>query len=334
MDVSLTSATYVESLLTAPGTIQLGRREISPLAEDWVRVRFAYCGLCGSDLSRFEGRRAISYPLSLGHELVGEVVHTGRAVVGLRRGDLVVSDLNFRCGQCDQCLVGRSHLCRRRATELFSNRAFAQLGDLHESYLVRVDGALRASLAMAEPLSCVLHAKAWAAPRASERILVVGAGGLGTAMAFTLHHDALKFDITDAMPERSALIAGVIEPVGRAIKNPEVEYDVVFDLSGTESGLRAACAHVVPGGRVCSMSHIDGAAPGAFLLTALTRRDVSFKVSYLNGERSNVAHAAELLRDAWDASWDAVVDIIPLEGLAQAFHGRRASPWCKTVIRI
>src|SRR5712691_11746205 len=87
---------------------QLERRVVvlPPPPEGWARIRFHYCGLCGSDLAQYEGRRSISYPRFIGHEFVATVEAVSPSVAGIGAGDLVLSDLNYRCGSCYQCKVG------------------------------------------------------------------------------------------------------------------------------------------------------------------------------------------------------------------------------------
>ena len=330
------STLSVERLLDSPSTFGAHTRELQGLDPEWVRLRFLYCGICGSDMSGFEARRDTAYPASLGHEFIAEVVRVGEAVDGLAPGDYVTSDLNYRCGTCEQCRARRSHLCREGQVGLFTNRAFADFGDIHASYLLRLDGAPEMHLALTEPLSCVLHAKQWARLQPDDRTLVIGGGGIGLCMAFALHASAPthRFDIVDLNASRLQLVGEAAAPTGRAVPEPEGEYDVVFDLSGSESGLRAACTHVRPGGRLCSMSHLDGYSTADFLLSVLTRKDVTFTVSYLNGEAANVALAARLLAEGWGPAWERVIEVLPIDQLQQAFEGRRRSPWCKTMIRV
>lgn len=320
--------------LVEPGVLRLQERELDELPAGWVRLRFLYCGLCGSDLSHFAGRPGASYPVSVGHEFVAEVV--GTRVDLLERGDIVTSDLNFRCGSCDHCRAGRSHLCRVGQQGLFSNRAFSDYGDIDASYLVRLAGLPKKHLALCEPLSCVLHAKAWASPGPSDRILVVGAGGIGLCMAFALcrQRPALSFEITDVMPERLARIGRPILPAGHAVAEPDGEYDVVFDLSGTEEGLRRACDHARAGGRICSMSHPNGDQVSPFLVSAILREDITFTVSYLNGEPIRMREAAQLLEQDWDENWDDLIELLPLNRLQEAYESRPDSPWCKTIIDV
>lgn len=324
-----------EYILAGPRSLKRRRRTLAELDEAWVRVRFLYCGICGSDLSHFEGRRDVKYPRSLGHEFVAEVCEVGAAVGDIAPGDLVTSDLNYRCGSCDQCRARRSHLCRVGQAGLFSNRAFAELGDLEASYVTRLEGPLRKELALSEPLSCVMHARDWAAPRPDDRVLIVGAGGLASCLSFALATaaPAVPFDITDTLPGRASLIESAT-PAAHMVREPDGEYDVVFDLSGSESGLRCACVHTKPGGRLCTMSHLDGYSRADFLLASLTRRDITFTVSYLNGERGTLDAAARALARGWSPEWERLLEIVPIDRLGEAFAKRRASRMCKTLVEI
>jgi threonine dehydrogenase-like Zn-dependent dehydrogenase len=159
---------------------------------------------------------------------------------------------------------------------------------------------------------------------------------MGSCMAFALCNGSIRppFEITDESASRLSLIAGAVGPSGVAVAKPTGEYDVVFDLSGSESGLRAACIYVRAGGRLCSLSHLDGCSTGEFLLPALTRRDVAFKISYLNGERDTLHTAARLLAEHWSPSWERILEVVPIERLAQSFEQRRGSAWCKTIVKV
>lgn len=329
--------TSTEYVLAGPRTLQTRQRVLRELCPGWVRVRFLYCGLCGSDISHFEGRPGISYPLTVGHEFLGEVTDVGEGVQGLIPGDIVTSDLNFRCGSCDHCQAHRSHLCRVGQQGLFTNRGFAEFGDLHASYLITLPGTARKHMTLVEPLSCVLHAKEWASLEPDDRVLVIGAGSIGVCMAFALCHQQPapnSFDVTDEIPGRLSLIGDAMGSAGHRVANPDPEYDVVFDVSGTEHGLEKACALVRDGGQICSMSHPNTDPISPFFVGTILRRDVTFTVSYLNGEKVNLRNAAELLERNWTPAWDEVIEVIPMDRLQEAHENRYASPWCKTVIEV
>jgi threonine dehydrogenase-like Zn-dependent dehydrogenase len=267
----------------------------------------------------------------MGHEFVGIVEAVGADVTDIEPDQVVTSDLNHRCGECDQCRAGRSHLCRSGQDGIFSNRAFASRADLLHSYLLPIDAPVKPHLALSEPLSCALHAVEWTEPTDCDRVLVVGAGGIGMCVTFALTRlwPVVSVDLVDL---RRSRLNALHRAIGREPGLRHAEYDVVIDTSGTEAGLRTACEKVTKGGRLCTMSHLPGSEPGGFLLRALTRRDISFKVSYLNGDRANLKTAVRLLVEGWDEGWDALIELAPVEDLPGAFARRPASDAPKTII--
>lgn len=303
--------------LIAPRRLEVVRAQLGPLPREWVRVRFAYCGLCGSDVSHYTGQRMASGPVSMGHEWVATVELTGSDVSFFTPGDVVTSDLNFRCGACPACARGRSHLCRTGQVGLFSNRGFARRADIHASYLHKLRSVLAPHLALAEPLSCAMHAIESAAVSDGDRVLLLGAGGIGTCVAFaftSLPHPA-TVDIVDRAPTRSRLLARLVGGVARALDGPDGEYDVVLDASGSESGLALACRHVAPGGRLTTVSHLPTRTAATFLLDALRTKDATLVISYLNGEIDTLERSNRLLEQQWSAAWDGVLDVRPLDDL-------------------
>ena len=311
--------------------IILCENRLNKLGEDEVLVRFQYSGLCGSDMSAYEGRRRRDAPVSLGHEFVAIVEAVGLNVTTFGPGDLVVSDLNYRCGDCTACRRKESHLCEIGQQAAFSNRGFAERATIHASYLVRLNThEPKPKHTFAEPLSCVLHALAKADPKPDETLLILGAGSLGICMALALmdrNRPALFYD-----PNSLRLNTAIEASNGFAAWDKTRKPDVVVDLSGSPDGLRCAVGSVRRGGRVISMSHLDGQGSTDFLLTQLTRKDVWFIVSYLNGEKSSLEAAVGIIERTDDRHFDAWINLVPGEHLPTAFAERRGSSANKTVI--
>ena len=305
--------------------------ELGDLASDEVLLRFHYCGLCGSDMSAYEGRRRRDKAMPLGHEFVAKVEAVGSNVTTFSAGDIVVSDLNYRCGVCAACRRKESHLCEVGQKGAFSNRGFAERAIIHASYLVVVDACEpKPKHAFAEPLSCVLHALKKAAPTPDDTILILGAGSLGSCMALALmdrNASALFYDTNT-----SRLKAAVEASPGFAAWDKNQTPDIVVDLSGSLHGLRCAVESVRRGGRVVSMSHLDGHGAADFLLPQLTRKDVWFTVSYLNGEKSSVEEAVRIIERTDDRHFDALSELVQEDRLPTAFAERRRSPANKTII--
>ena len=78
-----------------------------------VLIRVHTCGVCRTDLHVLDGELPHpKLPLILGHEIVGTVVETGRAVRQFRVGDRIgVPWLGYTDGTCRYCRQGRENLC-------------------------------------------------------------------------------------------------------------------------------------------------------------------------------------------------------------------------------
>lgn len=73
-------------------------------ADGQLLLRVLACGVCRTDLHLLDGEVAIDDPPRvLGHQIVGEVVGSGRRVG--------VPWLGWTCGRCDLCRSGRENLC-------------------------------------------------------------------------------------------------------------------------------------------------------------------------------------------------------------------------------
>ncbi len=75
-----------------------------------VRVRAA--GICHSDAHYRAGRSAsLRAPLTLGHEVAGEIAALGAGVTTHREGDRVCLHYLVTCGRCASCVAGREQWC-------------------------------------------------------------------------------------------------------------------------------------------------------------------------------------------------------------------------------
>ena len=99
--------------LVQPGHPVVHNRVLRPSpgpGEVLVRIRAA--GICHSDAHYRSGRSpAHPLPLTLGHEVAGEVVAAGEAVKHLPIGARVALHYLVICGACADCLAGREQFC-------------------------------------------------------------------------------------------------------------------------------------------------------------------------------------------------------------------------------
>lgn len=86
------------------------RRAVGP--KD-VHIKITYSGICHSDIHTGKGQWGKkSYPLCVGHEILGEVVAVGAQVTKLKVGDTAgVGCMVDSCRDCDECKAGEEQFC-------------------------------------------------------------------------------------------------------------------------------------------------------------------------------------------------------------------------------
>lgn len=174
--------------------------EIPRLSPRSVLIRVSAAGVCHTDIHLISGAYDLGegkklsatgggtlLPLTPGHEIAGSVEELGSEVgaTSFKKGDQVVVYPWIGCGACRKCLAGRENACEGRPAFLgfMKNGGYAEYVLVPDvRYLVRSDGI---EPAQAATLACsgltAFSAIRKCGLRSDDLLLVVGAGGLGTA---------------------------------------------------------------------------------------------------------------------------------------------------------
>ena len=94
-----------------------------------ILIAVSVCGVCHTELDEIEGRTPPpSFPVILGHQVVGRVAAMGADAGRFRPGDRVgVGWIHSACGICDACRSGNENLCLQfRATGRDANGGYAE----------------------------------------------------------------------------------------------------------------------------------------------------------------------------------------------------------------
>src|SRR3954447_24305652 len=191
------------AVLHAPRDLRLEDRPEPARRTGEVIVEVAYNGLCGTDATEYaKGPMMVPLqvphpgsghvgPTVLGHEFVGTVVDTCAGAedwIGRR----VACGAGVSCGRCAWCARGRTNLCASYYTlGLSTHGGLAELVAAPASVLAPVPDALPDEEAvLAQPLAVGLHAVARAGIAAGDRVVVVGAGAIGSVVVRGLRGDA------------------------------------------------------------------------------------------------------------------------------------------------
>ncbi|MEW1906740.1 L-threonine 3-dehydrogenase [Streptomyces sp. NPDC086147] len=235
-----------------------------------VLIKVKRTGICGTDLHirSWDGwaQKTIGTPLTLGHEFVGEVVHTGRDVADIAVGDLVSGEGHLVCGKCRNCLAGRRHLCRATiGLGVGRDGAFAEYVVLPASnvWVHRVPVDLDVA-AIFDPFGNAVHT-ALSFPLVGEDVLVTGAGPIGImAAAVARHAGARNVVITDVGEERLELarktgvtlalnVAQETIADGQRTLGLKEGFDVGLEMSGNPHAMRDMVANMTHGGKIAML---------------------------------------------------------------------------------
>jgi 2-desacetyl-2-hydroxyethyl bacteriochlorophyllide A dehydrogenase len=264
-DREVITATIPSSMRAAvyrgKGDIGVEERPVPDLGPQDVLLEVSHCGVCGSDLHFVT--EGWGQPGSVeGHEWSGTVVAVGDQVQQWQVGDSVVGGPTPRCGECEYCRQARPSLCTGRNTPGLSahkDGAFAEYVISHEAGLRRVpDGMSMRVAALVEPLAVALHGLTRGGVQAGQRVLVTGAGPIGTlSVAAARARGVTDVVVSEPHPKRRALAerlgATVVEPEdlvsppspGDVVDEP---FDVVLECSGNNRAMESGLAQLKRGG--------------------------------------------------------------------------------------
>lgn len=222
------------------------------IGDNEVLVRSRRVGICHSDYELLAGKYIIpiSYPVTPGHEWVGEVVEVGRNVKGLARGDRVVGE----------CVI--------RTPERIHHFGFSMDGANREYFAARPewlhrlpDGVDDARGALIEPFTCGYYAVLrHGGVDASKTVVVSGGGTIGLVSAAAAIGMGARVIVVDPVPLRRDIAmrlgaAGTVDPsagnpVEAVTEITKGGADLVVEAAGHPSSLASVFDYARPEGFV------------------------------------------------------------------------------------
>ena len=319
--------------------LAIEKREAPKAGRNEVLLKICRCGICGSDLHMTaEPVFGIAPGYVLGHEFSGEVVEAGPDA-GLKPGDQVSVAPLRGCGACAPCLAGEPAWCAH--TMQLIGGGYAQYAAVAGRQCRKLPVDISAADgALAEPLAVALHGVRRSGMKAGERVLVVGAGAIGLAVAFWARRlgaaEVIVADLHTLQEERAlSLGATAFLPSGDSLAPLVGERcpggpDIVFECVG-KAGLIDFCISLVrPRGKVAVLGlctapdHMDS-------FRALSKEvEIVMSVFFDMHEFARAIDALEADRFPPQA---LITDTIGMDAVPQAFEGlRRRTTQCKVLI--
>jgi NAD+-dependent secondary alcohol dehydrogenase Adh1 len=222
-----------------------------------VVVKIGGAGVCRTDLHIIEGQWAeksgVTLPYTLGHENAGWVAEVGEAVSSVAVGDPVILHPLATCGLCKACRAGDDvHCVQSLFPGIDSDGGYAEYLRTNARAVVKLDPSLAPAdvAALADAGLTAYHAarKAAAQLRPGERVVSIGAGGLGHIGIQVLKAiSPAELIVVDRSPEALKL-AGDLGADHLVVADGS-EAQAVLELTGGE-GAEAVVDFVGEGGAI------------------------------------------------------------------------------------
>ena len=304
-----------------------------------VVVKVGRCGICGSDLHMTEDATyGCKHGDVLGHEFAGEIVDLGREAEGLRIGDLVSVIPLKSCGHCEHCRKGEVQWCEGFGLQ---GGGYAEFALTRPNQCVKLPAEVSlADGAIIEPLAVALHGVNLSGMKAGDRVLVLGAGPIGLAVAFWARQlGAARVAVQDVatFQQERALDMGAdgfvvdpADPVGSAERELGGPADVVFECVGIPGLIDQAVRQVRNRGTILLLGLCT--RPDTFNSFAMLQKEVRLVTSAFFTRQEYEAALDVLNRGAMEPRL-LVSDTISLEATPDVFETlKQRSGQCKVLI--
>jgi (R,R)-butanediol dehydrogenase/meso-butanediol dehydrogenase/diacetyl reductase len=308
-------------------------------AADQLVVKVGRCGICGSDLHMTEDPAyGCRHGDVLGHEFAGEVVEIGAEVTGIRTGDLVSVIPLASCGACEACRTGEVAWC---ANFRLQGGGYAEYALTRANQCVPLPSGLSLSDgAIIEPLAVALHGVNLSGLKAGDRVLVLGAGPIGLAVAFWAKRlGAARVAVQDVAEFQrgratdmgaDVFVIDPQDPVGSAERALGGKADIVFECVGLPGLIAQGVEQVRSRGTILLLGLCT--KPDTFNSFAMLSKEVRLVTSAFFTRDEYVAALAALEAGAAEPRL-LVTETISLADTPNVFETlKRRSGQCKVLI--
>lgn len=295
-------------------------------------VKVLGCGLCGSDIIKFE-HRTVPQGTVLGHEIVAQVLEIN-SDTEFKVGDVIVSTHHIPCGKCEFCKNGNVSMCRHfKETNLepggFSEKVFLSEEHLQNVAYLKPENLTEIEASFYEPLSCCVRAIRRAQLLAESEVLVLGLGSIGILMAQALNAAGMKVLGCDLLEERVEVLKGF--GVDAVVSLPQgFRPNAVFLTAGADKTVEIAIKTVRDGGKIVVFASTPNSFP--FPNNEIYYRELTVMGSY-SPDLCDMRESLNLLQTG-RVKVGGLSTVYPLEELEQAIQDTKNAKIMKAYIKV
>ena len=246
------------------GSVEYREVPLPEPGENEVRIKIAYCGICGTDLHIFKGHMdaRVKTPRTVGHEASGTVTAVGKNAGDFKIGQKVTVRPLDNCGSCGTCQAGFTHICEKlRFLGIETDGGFAEYWSVPARLVHKLPEALPLKIAaLVEPLAVACHDVRCSGLKAGDVTVVNGGGPIGLLIALCAKAAGGDVTVCEINENRLELARQLGFNTINPLKEDPVAIirsasggsgaDVVFEVSGSEPGARIMTELARPRGTI------------------------------------------------------------------------------------
>jgi alcohol dehydrogenase, propanol-preferring len=220
--------------------------EIPKPNEDEVLIKVKAAGLCHTDLHFLDGTLKPwkgTLPLTLGHEIAGDISEVGTKVKEYKKGERVVVSNVISCGKCYYCKTGHENLCSNLDQIGFTvDGGYAEYVKAPESTLIELPNNVSyesGSVLTCAAASCYHALVGIAQASPGETLLLNGFGGLGSnalQIAKSLGLQVIAVDVSEEKL-KSAIDLGALATINATSQKVDEEAKKITKGEGVDIAL-------------------------------------------------------------------------------------------------
>lgn len=292
-------------LIKEPNAIEVATLEKPVRKKGEALLKVLFCGICGADVASYTGNQPFtSYPRIPGHEFSAEIVEIDENSKGLKVGDVITANPYFNCGTCYSCERGFVNCCTDNQTMgVQRDGSFSEYITMPVERIYSGKGLSPQQLALVEPFTISYHAISRTIIKATDNVLVIGAGPIGLFALISAKLKGAKVYVADILDGRLNMAKdfGADGIINSKEKNIKEEADKITSGNGFDVCIEA-----------CGLSDtflacIDCAAfAGNIILIGNGKKETTFLHSILLKKELNVFGS----RNSYAKDFEDVIDII------------------------
>jgi 2-desacetyl-2-hydroxyethyl bacteriochlorophyllide A dehydrogenase len=182
---------------------------IPQIEKNEVLIKVRAAGLCHTDLHFIDGTLAPwkgLLPLTLGHEVAGDIVKIGKEIKNFKEGDKVIVSNIISCDNCYYCHINHENLCSNLDQIGFTvDGGYAEYVKTIESTLIKLPNNVSyeaGSVLTCAAASCYHALVSIAKAKTGQTVLLNGFGGLGSNALQIAHALGLQVIVVDISKEK------------------------------------------------------------------------------------------------------------------------------------